>query len=58
MKCSKFDLNITNLYELSIKRFTYGLNDDRMHLAEGLALALDLFEDLETKHWKNKYLKQ
>lgn len=34
--------------------FSYGLGESRAHVAEGLALALDIFDDLEAKHSKKR----
>ncbi len=31
------------------KRFSGGLGDERAHMGEGFALALDIFEDLENR---------
>lgn len=35
--------------------FSFGLKDEKAHMAEGFALALDIFEDLETR--RNAILK-
>jgi hypothetical protein len=37
-------------------RFAYGLSEDRSNMAEGMAMALNIFEDSQIKHWKNKYV--
>jgi len=34
--------------------FSNGLSDDRAHMAEGFALALDTFEDLDNRRRGNK----
>ena len=47
---------LLKLLNLGKWRFSSGVNDERAHLAEGLALALDIFEDLEAKRnskWAN-----
>lgn len=34
--------------------FSYGMGESRAHVAEGLALALDIFDDLEARHLKKR----
>jgi hypothetical protein len=45
---------IRNRYQNEMKIFRSFILEDQAHMAEGFALALDLFEDLENRRRGNK----
>ena len=47
---------IRNRYQNEMNFFRSFILEDQAHMAEGFALALDLFEDLENRRRGNKYV--